>query len=672
MSHIRKPLGSSFLISIRESFIALLPFILAKSFILLILALVVAAPLEHPPIIHATQWLTVFSAQLSLLFPLLALISLSFHFAKHLQLSAVVVCSLAFSSLLALHIPAQSEGPNIGFITGVLGDPRAVILPILAAYLLRPLTAIKTWQLIKGKLLSSYLKQHLNNSIPTLVCFILLFIAGLLLSIIAHWIVDPLIVAFNTSDISVQLFMRTVLTHIFWVIGVHGDNAYLLLTGTQSDARLLVPNLTIDQFINLFIIFGGSGATLSLVIAIYIGTQDATSRRLAKIAAPFALFNINEMLIYGLPIVFNPRLLVPFIVVPLVNLCIAYTAISTGYFSFNGHSFPWITPPILNAYMASGSITTVLLQAGLITLGTCIYLPFVKRLSIMSERHDLDKGLAKRVQLNDEIGRSIEQQYTQKQSDSLRAEIDLEKTIKDVLAGDLQLHYQPKLSLETNQVVGFEALLRITDETGVLKGPYFVDAFQRAGYSHIIDRFVIDTVAEDIANWELEGFTPKISINLDPNNMADPQMLNTLIDRLGSYGPRIEIEILESAFMLELNRVESCMGKLKDLGFSFLLDDFGTGYSSLSLLSRINVDSIKLDRSILENANEHKGRILYRQTCYLCRSLGFNLIAEGVETPEQAEFVKASGVQYVQGWLYAKALPGPEAKAFALNRAANT
>ncbi|WP_417660961.1 EAL domain-containing protein [Pseudomonas sp.] len=672
MSHIRKPLGSSFLISIRESFIALLPFILAKSFILLILALIVAAPLEHPPIIHATQWLTVFSAQLSLLFPLLALISLSFHFAKHLQLSAVVVCSLAFSSLLALHIPAQSEGPNIGFITDVLGDPRAVILPILAAYLLRPLIAIKTWQLVKGKLLSSYLKQHLNNAIPTLVCFILLFIVGLLLSMIAHWIVDPLIAVFNGADVSVQLFMRTLLTHVFWVIGVHGDNAYLLLTGTQSDARLLAPNLTTEQFINLFIIFGGSGATLSLVIAIYIGTRDATSRRLAKIAAPFALFNINEMLIYGLPIVFNPRLIVPFIVVPLVNLCIAYTAISTGYFSFNDHSLPWITPPLLNAYMASGSITTVLLQAGLITLGTCIYLPFVKRLSIMSERHDLDKGLAKRVQLNDEIGRSIEQQYTQKQSESLRAEIDLEKTIKDVLAGDLQLHYQPKLSLETNQVVGFEALLRITDETGVLKGPYFVDAFQRAGYSHIIDRFVIDTVAEDIANWELEGFTPKVSINLDPNSMADPQMLSTLIDRLGSYGPRIEIEILESAFMLELNRVESCMGKLKDLGFSFLLDDFGTGYSSLSLLSRINVDSIKLDRSILENANEHKGRILYRQTCYLCRSLGFSLIAEGVETPEQAEFVKASGVQYVQGWLYAKALPGPEAKAFALNRAANT
>ncbi|ARU90355.1 EAL domain-containing protein [Pseudomonas sp. M30-35] len=671
MSHIRKPLGSSFLISIRESFIALLPFILAKSFILLILALVVAAPLEHPPIIHATQWLTVFSAQLSLLFPLLALISLSFHFAKHLQLSAVVVCSLAFSSLLALHIPAQSEGPNIAFITDVLGDPRAVILPILAAYLLRPLIAIKAWQLIKGKLLSSYLKQHLNNSIPTLICFILLFIVGLLLSVIAHWIVDPLIVVFNAADMSVQLFIRTLLTHVFWVIGVHGDNAYLLLTGTQGDARLLAPNLTTDQFINLFIIFGGSGATLSLVIAIYIGTQDATSRRLAKIAAPFALFNINEMLIYGLPIVFNPRLLVPFITVPLLNLCIAYTAISTGYFSFNGHSFPWITPPLLNAYIASGSITTVLLQVGLITLGTCIYLPFVKRLSIIYERHDLDNGLAKRVQLNDEIGRSIEQQYTQKQSESLRAEIDLEKTIKDVLAGDLQLHYQPKLSLETNQVVGFEALLRITDETGVLKGPYFVGAFQRAGYSHIIDQFVIDTVAEDIANWELEGFTPKVSINLDPNSMADPQMLSTLIDRLGSYGPRIEIEILESAFMLELNRVESCMGKLKDLGFSFLLDDFGTGYSSLSLLSRINVDSIKLDRSILENANEHKGRILYRQTCYLCRSLGFSLIAEGVETPEQAEFVKASGVQYVQGWLYAKALPGPEAKAFALNRAAN-
>lgn len=671
MSYFRKPLGSSFLISIRESFIALLPFILAKSLISLTLALTDALPLTYPLISQTAHWLSVFSYQLEQLFPLLALISLSFHFAKHLHLSAIVVCTLAFSCLLALHIPALTEGANLSYVASVLGDPRAVILPILAAYLLRPLIAIKALQLVRGKLLSSYLKQHLNSFLPTLFCFALLFAAGSLLTLMAHGLLNPLLDIFIKADVSLQLFMRTLLTHLLWAIGVHGDNAYLLLTGAESDARLIAPELSVGQFVNLFIIFGGSGATLSLIIAILIGTHDPTSRRLAKIAAPFAVFNINELLIYGLPIVFNPRLLVPFIAVPLINLFIAYAAISTGYFSFNGHTFPWITPPLINAYIASGNIASTLLQVALIALGTCIYLPFVKRLSLASERHDFDKELVKRVQLNDDIGRSIEQKYAQKQSESLRAEMDLEKTIKDVLAGDLQLHYQPKLSLETNQVVGFEALLRIIDETGVLKGPYFVDAFQRAGYSHIIDRFVIDTVAEDIARWELEGFTPKVSINLDPNNMTDPQLLSTLIDRLGSYGPRIEIEILESAFMLELNQVESCMGRLKSLGFSFLLDDFGTGFSSLSLLSRISVDGIKLDRSILENANEHKGRILYRQTCYLCRSLGFNLIAEGVETAEQAAFVKAAGVQYVQGWLYAKALPAAEAKAFSLHHADN-
>ncbi|WP_339488911.1 EAL domain-containing protein [Pseudomonas sp. EL_65y_Pfl2_R95] len=669
MSYLRKPLGSSFLVSIRESFIALLPFILAKSLISLMLALTDTLDVTYPLINHATQWLSVFSYQLAQLFPLLALISLSFHFAKHLHLSAMVVCALAFSCLLALHIPSLTAGPDANYVATVLGDPRAVILPILTAYLLRSLSAIRAWQLVRGKLLSSYLKEHLNSFIPTLVCFVLLFAAGTLMTLAAHSLIGPLLEIFDGAGAGLQLFMRTLLTHLLWAIGVHGDNTYLLLTGANSDTRLIAPALTTGQFVNLFVIFGGSGATLSLIIAIFMGTQDPTSRRLAKIATPFAVFNINEMLIYGLPIVFNPRLLLPFVAVPLINAFIAYAALSTGYFSFNGHSFPWITPPLLNAYLASGNIASALLQFVLIALGTCIYLPFVKRISLSSERHDVDKGLVKRVQLNDDIGRSIEQSYTQKQSESLRAEIDLEKTIKDVLAGDLQLHYQPKLSLDTDQVVGFEALLRIIDENGTLKGPYFVDAFQRAGYSHIIDRFVIDTVAEDIANWELEGFTPKVSINLDPNNMTDPQLLSTLIDRLGSYGPRIEIELLESAFMLELSRIEGCMSKLKTLGFSFLLDDFGTGFSSLSLLSRVSVDGIKLDRSILENANEHKGRILYRQTCYLCRSLGFSLIAEGVETPEQAEFVKAAGVQYVQGWLYAKALPGPEAKAFALSRA---
>lgn len=667
MFELRKFLDRSFLISIRESFIALLPFILVNSFLSLIIALldVWTSEWTSTAVAHGLMF---FSAQLGVVFPLLALISLSFHFAKYLQLSAIVVCSISLSILLALHVPTSGVGLNIAYVYAVLGDPRIALLPILTAYLLRALVSWKWLTLVKGKVLSHYLKQHLNFFFPVIICFLTLLFIVAEASILLEWILSPFIEALQNASLSIQLFMRILLTHVIWSFGVHGDNAYLLLIGVDNGLMEVVPNLTASQFMDVFILYGGSGATLSLIIAIFIGAKDSATRHIAKIATPFAIFNINEVLIYGLPIIFNPRLLLPFILLPLINFILAYSAISAGIISFDGHSFPWITPPLLNAYIASGHIAPVLFQLVLIGIGVMIYLPFVRRFSLMSEHYEFDSELIKRVQFQADIERMTEKNYLQKQSESLKAEQNLEKTIKEVLAGELQLYYQPKISLADNTVVGFEALIRLRDEFGQLRGPYFIDAFQRAGYSYIIDRFVINTVAEDLARWELEDFYPKVSINIDPNNITDPQLLVMLNDRLGSVGSRVEIEMLESAFMLDLNRIDASMRQLKQSGFSFFLDDFGTGFSSLSLLSRINVDGIKLDRSILANTNEPKGQTLYLQICKLCSSLGFILIAEGVETETEAEFVKAAGVSYVQGWLYAKAMPGPEAKAFSLER----
>ncbi|WP_243729951.1 hypothetical protein [Shewanella decolorationis] len=129
MFELRKFLDRSFLISVRESFIALLPFILVNSLLSLIIALLSTwAPEWQTTAIF--YGLTFFSVQLAKVFPLLALISLSFHFAKYLQLSAIVVCSISFSVLLAMHVPTTGEALNIDYVYAVLGDPRVVVLPI--------------------------------------------------------------------------------------------------------------------------------------------------------------------------------------------------------------------------------------------------------------------------------------------------------------------------------------------------------------------------------------------------------------------------------------------------------------------------------------------------------------------------------------------------------------
>ncbi len=652
-----------FLLAIRESFIALLPFLFVNSLMALIIALVdVWQPQWQQYQFYA--WLTEFGGVLFSFFPLLAMLSLSFHFAKYLNLSAVVVASLSIGALIALHIHVGGASINTEGFSRFFGDPRAVILPIVMAYSLRFVMTIERLQFIKSTSLSGYLKLHLNILLPLIICFIVVTTGVWMLSEIAKMLLVPVMEQLGDASLTQQVFVRVLVTHILWCFGVHGDNAYLLVVGIDNGLQQILPNLTIAQFMDLFVLFGGSGATISLLIAIFWASEDRNSINVARISLPFSLFNINEILIYGLPVIFNPRLVLPFVMVPCINMLIGYVVVNQGLISFSGHDFPWVTPTILNGFIAGEGIGVVLLQLLLIGLGFFIYLPFVKRTQLLSGNASLDATMIKRVQLQHDIDKIAEQNYSQKQQQIIEHSRNLEKTIKEVLNGELLLYYQPKIDVEHNIAVGFEALLRLRNSEGNVVGPYFIEEFEQAGYSNLIDSFVINRLSEDMQKWHESGFYPKVSMNLNPNNIIEESILELLLDKLARYAKSIEIELLESAFMIDFDRIEHCIKRLRDVGFVILLDDFGTGFSSISLLSKVKIDGIKLDRTMLENIVNPKGRTLYSHTCMLCQSLGFTLIAEGVETKEEARFVKLAGVDYVQGWLYAKALPREEAKRY--------
>lgn len=664
MPEVWQSFEKTFLIAVRESFIALLPILFINSFLALVLALVEL----WTPIWIGSEWYVwvgAFIHHLLNIFPLFALLSLSFHFAKYLNLSGVVLASVSIATLLALHI----ESPNLtnfALFTAMFSDPRVMLIPVISAYILKGLVSIERLNLLRSVSLSAYLRTHLNLFLPLLISFFLVTLAIFVSSDLLEAFLSPYLSEISETSLVFQLFIRVVVTHILWCFGVHGDIAYLMLIGVDNGLVELVPNLGVAKFMDLFVLFGGSGATLSLVIAILIGSKDHNSLNVAKLSIPFAMFNINEILIYGLPIIFNPKLIPPFIILPVINTTIGYLAISSGFLVFEGNSFPWVTPALLNGYIASGGFTVVLLQLFLITLGVFIYLPFVKQYNLLGTTNLFERDLAQKVLLQGDMDRIAERNYSQNQSQTLAANRNLERTIKEVLNGELLLHYQPKVLLNRNKVTGFEALLRLRTESGEVVGPYFIQEFEKAGYAKLIDHFVINTVAEDLNKWGREKYYPSVSINLNPNNLLDSETQALLIHKLDTVADRVEIELLESTFINDLEQVEACMTQLQGVGFKFLLDDFGTGFSSISLLSKIKVDGVKLDRSILENITDAKGRTLYNHTCMLCQSLGFILIAEGVETKQEAKFVRLAGVDYVQGWLYAKAMPREEAKRYAL------
>jgi lactose/cellobiose-specific phosphotransferase system IIC component len=655
----------SFLLAVRESFIALLPFLLINA----LLALIPVLGDTFTPELAKTDaflWFGGISATLGHLFPLLAMLSLSYHFAKYLEISPIATATLSLGIVFSLHVHAQQGQVFSDYMIEVLNDPRIVFTPIFATYVLRKFLLLDSLKLVRSTELSNYLQQHINLIVPMVLTFVLVLLVLHGITLGMQFAGTPLLDAIGELGALGQVLFRVLVTHLLWCFGVHGDNAYLLLMGSDNGQQLIAPGLTLSQFMDLFVLLGGSGATIPLLIAIFLESRDAQSRNLAKIAAPFSLVNINELLIYGLPIVFNLRMAVPFVVLPCLNVMLAWSVLQTGLIQFDGRTFPWVTPIFLNSWIASGGFGVILLQILLVIIGVFVYRPFIRRYSVFTDTNSFDRELIKRAELQYDIERLSERQYSRNQSETLAASRNLEKTVREVLSGELLIYYQPKLKLPEKKVVGFEALLRLKDAHGQIKGPWFIDAFQKAGFSHVIDRFVITTVAEDLTRWEKMGFQPKVSINLDPNNLNDVQMLDRLRTALGRYAAQIEVEILESAFMKDLDGINRSIEQLQTLGFRFLLDDFGTGFSSLSLLTQIGVDGIKLDRSMLAKAQEDKGRVLYCQVCDLCQNLGFALVAEGVETEAEATFVANAGVGYVQGWLYAKAMPAEIARAYAM------
>lgn len=186
------------------------------------------------------------------------------------------------------------------------------------------------------------------------------------------------------------LLALMLIAQIFWVIGIHGNQMVkpirepLLLgaiaVNTEAfNAGKELPNIITMPFWDMYMSIGGSGVTISLLIAIFIVTKRKDYLQIAKLSAAPGLFNINEPLIFGLPIMLNPILAIPFIITPLVTGTIGYFATAIGFAGKAVVMVPWPTPPIINAYIATaGSIGAVITQLICIVVAVLIYLPFVK------------------------------------------------------------------------------------------------------------------------------------------------------------------------------------------------------------------------------------------------------------------------------------------------------
>ncbi|PJZ69270.1 hypothetical protein CH373_14410 [Leptospira perolatii] len=233
----------------------------------------------------------------------------------------------------------------------------------------------------------------------------------------------------------------------------------------------------------------------------------------------------------------------------------------------------------------------------------------------------------------------------------------LERAISN---SEFYLQYQPRVSLQDGKIVSVEALIRWLHPTlGLLAPNSFLAIAEETGLIQELGLWVLETAMRDLQEWKKLGHPSiRMAINIAPKQLEDRKLPKKILKCVETYGNRIgelELEITESALISNLNRTLDILEELRSWGISIALDDFGTGYSSLSHLSQLPIRSLKIDHSFVERIVTDPNSLSISKTIVaLGKSLGFRLIAEGVETEEQLNKIRDIGCDEAQGFYFSK------------------
>ena len=230
-------------------------------------------------------------------------------------------------------------------------------------------------------------------------------------------------------------------------------------------------------------------------------------------------------------------------------------------------------------------------------------------------------------------------------------------------AGNIQVWYQPQVDYEKGKIIGAEALCRWDhDKLGWIGPSDFISTLEEAGLIFDLDQFVWDKVCQDLQRWNEQGYHRSVSVNLsrgDVNEERDiPGHFHNLIKKYGLTPDQLRIEITETAYVESTELLVRTTERLRELGFKVEMDDFGSGYSSLHMLKEVPVDRIKLDLHFLTaSGDSDKCRTIVSCMINMVDLLGMEMIAEGVETIDQAKFLKSQGCNRMQGYYFYRPMP---------------
>ncbi|MDL2219987.1 EAL domain-containing protein, partial [Ruminococcaceae bacterium OttesenSCG-928-O06] len=384
----------------------------------------------------------------------------------------------------------------------------------------------------------------------------------------------------SASDSMGTAVLYNISSHIMWLFGIHGNNvldgvAQSVFVPAMSEnvaahlAGQAAPNLITKTLFDAFVYMGGSGTTLALLLALLIFGRGRSYRTLMRYALPNSLFNINEPLIFGIPIVLNPVYAIPFVATPVVMFGTTALAMTLGLVPYTVVEVSWATPVFISGYIATQSFAGVMLQVVNLAIAVLIYAPFVRlaeRMSqirferaykdlaqiIVTEYSPTSRKLIHRV---DEVGAVAR---------SLANQMD-----RALVSGEMFLNYQPIVDARDNTLHSVEALLRWKHpQHGFINPMVTIAIAEETGRIDNLGLWIMDQAVLQRAKWTQQGLPAfHVAVNVSSQQLNDAHFCVKVMDKLRHYNvppDQLQVEITETVALVENDATRDNLQKLSE------------------------------------------------------------------------------------------------------------
>lgn len=462
----------------------------------------------------------------------------------------------------------------------------------------------------------------------------------------------------GTGNNFISAFLYTLLVHVFWALGFHGS--HMLETVAIDNFSAVGENIVFSKsFLDTYVMMGGCGTTICILIGIFLFSRQKRIRSLGKIAFPTAIFNANDILNFGIPLILNPMMVIPFVSVPIMAFLVSYGATVLGLVPYITHEITWTMPIIVSGYMATESMAGSVLQMVIVSLGIAIYVPFLKAYEKIYDFRMKEKvdTLVKNLQRCEQQGEMPD--FIHRIDDAGMVTRMLLQELKTALKEcKVYFLYQPQVDREGNYI-GAEVLVRWKHpQYGFIYPPLIIYLATKGEILPDFERELINTsikAIRQISEKSKKDFKISINITAHSLNWEIEEYIKAKLEEYQVSAEKLWLEITEHDVLINTEVVTRKIQQLKEAGHRLLIDDFGMGHTSLIYLQSDNFDVIKLDGSLVSDIIENKtNQKIVASVVELSKKLGIKIIAECVETKEQKKKLEELGCYYYQGYLYGK------------------